>query len=321
MIEEEYHFIQEEEFINKTSKESKMTNSELIEIKNIAPEIFRDEQAVKKLIEGVKKAVSNEGFDMNLKKDRKLLASLAMKVAKSKTGLDEIGKNYVAGVKAEIKKIDTVRAYARNELDAIKQDLRKPLTEWEAVEKERVQALESLITHIKEKKRFYKENPLSETVEEISSYLTTLEGLFHHEWQEYLHDAINTIKEAYEQTEKALEQRKRFDEDQKELQELRELQLAQRKKEEEAKLKQRLEAEIKEKLEREEALKLKRVQQEREKKQRLEAEIKSSKAHKDKIINQIVQDLHELTEINQIDIEYIVKLISEEKITNIKINY
>lgn len=79
-----------------------------------------------------------EGFvpDTSTDKGRKEIGSLAAKVARSKTLIDGAGKKYVAELKSLPKKIDAERKRLRDECDKIKEEVRRPLTEWENVRKE-----------------------------------------------------------------------------------------------------------------------------------------------------------------------------------------
>ncbi|MEG2039841.1 MAG: hypothetical protein RR068_01860, partial [Hafnia sp.] len=73
------------------------------------------------------------------KKGRDAIASMAHKVARSKTYIDNAGKDLVAELKALPKQIDESRRIVRERLDALKDEVRRPLTEWEA-EQERIAA-------------------------------------------------------------------------------------------------------------------------------------------------------------------------------------
>ena len=86
-----------------------------------------------------------DGFIPNVttKKGRAEIASIAAKVAKSKTALDGIGKELVARLKDVPKKIDGERKRMRDTLDAWKDEVRKPLTDWEEAEQARIVKHES----------------------------------------------------------------------------------------------------------------------------------------------------------------------------------
>lgn len=72
--------------------------------------------------------------DVSTKKGRDAIASIAYKVAKSKTALDNIGKDLVAELKDVPKKIDAERRRMRDLLDQWKDEVRAPLTAWEEAE-------------------------------------------------------------------------------------------------------------------------------------------------------------------------------------------
>ncbi|HEJ3182314.1 TPA: hypothetical protein SL332_001381 [Pseudomonas aeruginosa] len=81
-----------------------------------------------------------DGFvpDVTTRKGREAIASIAYKVARSKTALDNVGKELVAELKEVPKKVDAERKRMRDLLDSWQAEVRKPLTEWEEAEEARV---------------------------------------------------------------------------------------------------------------------------------------------------------------------------------------
>lgn len=77
---------------------------------------------------------------------RKEIASIAYKVSRSKIAIDDAGKALVADLKKQTGDIDSARKKARDTLDALRDEVRKPLTDWEEeqarIERERVEAEE-----------------------------------------------------------------------------------------------------------------------------------------------------------------------------------
>lgn len=69
---------------------------------------------------------------------RKAIASLAYKVARSKTTIDDAGKDLVAEWKLRASGVDAARKKARDYLDALRDEVRKPLDDYEA-EQERIE--------------------------------------------------------------------------------------------------------------------------------------------------------------------------------------
>lgn len=70
--------------------------------------------------------------DISTDQGRKDIASLAHKVARTKTLIDDFGKDRIAEAKKIIDAINPLRKQARDFLDALKSDVRKPLDDYEA---------------------------------------------------------------------------------------------------------------------------------------------------------------------------------------------
>lgn len=78
--------------------------------------------------------------DMSVEANRKAVASLAYKVARSKTAIDDVGKAYVAELKKRPGEIDALRKKARDRLDALRDRIRAPVDEWERQQREAEEA-------------------------------------------------------------------------------------------------------------------------------------------------------------------------------------
>jgi colicin import membrane protein len=83
--------------------------------------------------------------DISTVKGRKEIASFARLVVDSKTLLEGIGKELADEVKKQPKLIDASRRYVKDTLDAWRDEARKPLTDWENAEKQRVSNHEDAI--------------------------------------------------------------------------------------------------------------------------------------------------------------------------------
>ncbi|HIF8442800.1 hypothetical protein [Klebsiella pneumoniae] len=114
----------------------------VIEKKN-AMAVFTNNDQLDPLIEAIEKEARSLVPDVTTKKGRDAIASMAHKVARSKTYIDNAGKDLVAELKALPKQIDESRRVIRERLDALKDEVRRPLTEWEA-EQERIKAEEAM---------------------------------------------------------------------------------------------------------------------------------------------------------------------------------
>lgn len=114
----------------------------VIEKKN-AMAVFTNNDQLDPLIEAIEKEARSLVPDVTTKKGRDAIASMAHKVARSKTYIDNAGKDLVAELKALPKQIDESRRVVRERLDALKDEVRRPLTEWEAAQ-ERIKAEEAV---------------------------------------------------------------------------------------------------------------------------------------------------------------------------------
>ncbi len=125
-------------------------------------------------------------LDISTPAGREAIASLAYKVARSKTALDEQGKELVGAIKKQSGEIDAERKRMRDELDALKDEVRKPLTDWENAEKERVAAHEAIIRQIEDLGRL--DHPLN--LEEIADRAGQVSILADRDWQEFKQRAV-----------------------------------------------------------------------------------------------------------------------------------
>ncbi|MEY0017771.1 cell envelope biogenesis protein TolA [Providencia rettgeri] len=116
-----------------------MANELVVIEKSTALEVFKSSDSVEDIIRKVEQEVNSFIPDVTTVKGRKEIASLAYKVAQSKTYLDGLGKDLVAELKEIPKLIDANRRTVRERFDTLRDKVRQPLTEWEA-EQERIEA-------------------------------------------------------------------------------------------------------------------------------------------------------------------------------------
>lgn len=121
---------------------SEVTDLVVIEKQN-AMAVFTTKEQLDPIIEAIEKEARSLVPDVSTRKGRDAIASMSHKVARSKTYIDNAGKDLVAELKALPKQIDESRRIVRERLDALKDEVRRPLTEWEA-EQERIKAEEAM---------------------------------------------------------------------------------------------------------------------------------------------------------------------------------
>ncbi|WP_288080341.1 hypothetical protein [Pseudomonas sp.] len=114
------------------------TELALVPPKETALQVFQAANGLDPYLQQIRAEIDNFTPDLSTKKGRAAIASIANKVARSKTALDTVGKELVADLKEIPKKVDAERKRMRDLLDAWKDEVRRPLTEWEAAEAARV---------------------------------------------------------------------------------------------------------------------------------------------------------------------------------------
>lgn len=161
-----------------------------------------------------------DGFipDVTTRKGREAIASIAHSVARSKTTLDNIGKELVAELKDVPKKIDAERKRMRDLLDSWKDEVRKPLDEWEAAEAARVSKLQNGIDWFKLRAT---ENADLDSAE-LKATLEKVQGFVVGEnWQEFEAEAHRAKAAAIESLTAQLAKREKYEAEQAELAKLR----------------------------------------------------------------------------------------------------
>ncbi|MFW1869179.1 hypothetical protein ACG916_08415 [Acinetobacter sp. ULE_I024] len=110
---------------------------------------FQTENGTKSLFEKIATEARSVIFDMSVKKERDALKSFAYNLARTKTTVDNYGKEMVAEIKKQSGVIDADRKFWRDNMDLLQEEIRKPLTDFENAEKDRVAKHEGAIEAIK----------------------------------------------------------------------------------------------------------------------------------------------------------------------------
>lgn len=242
-----------------------MSNELLINPERDYKTLF-DGSGMDSMLKSIEEKARSFDLDVTTEHGRKEIASVAYKVAKSKTAIDDAGKSLVEGIKKEAKLIDGERKKARDFLDGLKADIRKPLTEFENAEKERVAELEARIERLTTACL-----EIPETSAEIKALIERVEITDPATFQEYSSKAEAAKEVAIEKLTEAFAKAEKAEKDAIELEKLRKEQEERERKEREEKI--RLEAEEKAKREAEaKAEAEKREAAEKVERERLEAE-------------------------------------------------
>lgn len=123
------------------------TDIALIEIKNPL-QVFSTVNGLDSVIDKIEAEVKAIDRDISTEKGRDNIRSLAFKIAKSKTALDKIGKELTEEQRAVVNAVNAERKRAWERMEALQEEIRQPLTEWENIEKDRVAVHESALADL-----------------------------------------------------------------------------------------------------------------------------------------------------------------------------
>lgn len=113
-------------------------STDLIEIPEFAPVMLFTEKGMTPVLEQIEAKVAEFKPDLSTATSRKEIASMAAKVSRSKTLLDDVGKKLTEDARKQIKAVDGIRKHMRDRLDNLRDQTRQPLNEWEAKDQLRI---------------------------------------------------------------------------------------------------------------------------------------------------------------------------------------
>ena len=93
---------------------------------------------LQQFIDLVKGEIEGEVPDLTTRKGRERIASLAAKVSKSKTAVEKPGRDYLRRLKEMPKVVEAELRDFVTKMDTLRDETRRPLTEWEAAEDARI---------------------------------------------------------------------------------------------------------------------------------------------------------------------------------------
>ncbi|MGP5353321.1 hypothetical protein [Pseudomonas helleri] len=156
--------------------------------------------------------------DLTTVKGRKQYASMAYKIAQTKTALDDMGKKVSAEQKEIPKKIDAERKRVWDTLELWQKEVRKPLDDWQEAEDARVDKHNDGIQQIKDMALF-DATPQAATVAQVIADLEAI--AIDESWQEFLPEAAQAKDQALAKLRALLAERTQHEAEQAELARLR----------------------------------------------------------------------------------------------------
>ncbi|HBZ2209780.1 TPA: hypothetical protein MG834_13705 [Klebsiella pneumoniae] len=126
----------------------------------MAPAIYV-ENGLDSFLEKIRAGV-NEVPDLSTAKGRARIASLAAQVSRSKTAVEKPGRDYLKRLKEQPKVVEAELRRFVTECDQLRDEVRRPLTEWEDAEKARTEALQQRLVDLR---------ALSDVIDTAGNYL------------------------------------------------------------------------------------------------------------------------------------------------------
>lgn len=168
------------------SEESTITSLAVIETASAA--LVYAPGALTALVDKLKAEVRAQlaTLDVSIPKDRARMVSLSARVATAKVKLDKLGDSLIEEHRAVVTAVNADRKSMRDDLDAFKVEVRKPVTDLENAEKERVAAHEAIIRQIEDLGGL--DCPLN--LEEIEARAGQVSTLADRDWQEFKQRAV-----------------------------------------------------------------------------------------------------------------------------------
>ena len=136
---------------------------------NVIVEAYKVEGGAQSLFDRIAEQVRSVVPDLSTDKGRKSIASMARKVASSKTAFDAHGKELKEQYTVITSKIDADRKLFRDQCDALRDEIRKPLTDWENVEKQRIIDLELRVSSLKQEFGLISSTDIQNDIKRIKS--------------------------------------------------------------------------------------------------------------------------------------------------------
>lgn len=167
------------------------------------PALFEKPEAVKGIVDQIEEYVRAIPVDPTSDKGRSEIKSLAYKISRSKTLLDGAGKARGERARQILNEVNAVRRDVVSRLDALRHEVRQPVTDYENRERARVDKIRSELNVII--RAVLSDVPVEMvSYEDVYESLKAIQDVYEStEWDEF----AGAAKEAFEKTKAALEER------------------------------------------------------------------------------------------------------------------
>lgn len=163
------------------------------------------------------RAAANEVPDLSTRKGRERIASLAAQVSRSKTAVEKPGREYLKRIKELPKAIEAELREFVTAMDALRDEVRQPLTTWEEKEAARVEGHEQDMQQLRD--LAWSENLDAAGIRGQIGYLEAIQ--VDQEWEEFEAEAHRVKAASLATLREALAKREQYEAEQAELERLR----------------------------------------------------------------------------------------------------
>jgi hypothetical protein len=158
-----------------------MSTNELIILENLNPvELFQN-NGLEPLLTRIETECRSVLLDISTEDGRNEIDSLFKKIRRSKNALDDMGKGLGEEWRVKVNALNAERNKAKDRLQSLMDEIRKPLTDFENAEKTRIDGHEAVIRKIEELFLITK-TVEPEKIHQSVGYLTEL---MNRDWQEF----------------------------------------------------------------------------------------------------------------------------------------
>lgn len=131
---------------------------------------------IDKILKSIQTVALAEVRDVSTVMGRKNIKSLAHKVARSKTFLDEMGESLIEEARKKVSTINAERKKVRDTLDNLKEEILAPVTEYENKDKDRMAAHEAALDGIEQTGKLALDNWIALSVDTIKRQTDHIRG-------------------------------------------------------------------------------------------------------------------------------------------------
>lgn len=190
--------------------EAIQNSSALVSFHKLTPLQIYEPGNINNLLSAISKEVANFKADVTTKKGRDEVASLAYKVSRSKTFLDDAGKKLGDDARKTVELINAERKKVRDSLDKLRDDIRKPLDQWEASEALRVNKHKAQITFIRDLANKCAIGWKNLSIEELEKNLSFVQT-HDHNFEEFAGEASGALEDAIKRINESLGNKRDFE--------------------------------------------------------------------------------------------------------------